>query len=205
MRNPPVLIVSDEDTPVDGFHNAARRSWFLRHLVKPLSQGGNTRDQIFAFASSLKSVFLKCIPLIVGQPSIFKPHIQQDVRDKLVKSAQISNGTLTAYQNFFSYYRPLDSELVNLTIPQTRGTNLATLGPLQCYVQKPQISDSIEDGYALIITQLCLILSFLLRVLRVPSFYSFLTNHSLRAVSDTAARLWTHQYLVGGISILTAR
>lgn len=128
----------------------------------PVTSSGLPRDSIFAFCSSLKKVFLKSVPLIASQPSVFMPYIRQDSRSVLVKAAKISTETLTAYQTFFSYYRPLDAELVNLTIPYTRGAGTPMLQLSQYTNLKTQeVSNPIEEGYAPIITQLCLILSFL--------------------------------------------
>ena len=121
-----------------------------------------SRDRIFAFSSSLKQVFLKSVPLLLVQPSVVMPHLQYDPTDILLRAAQISKGTLAQYQDYFSYHRPLNLELLNIPLPYTRGTDLANSNLWQHRVLKIQDApDPIEDEYAPVITRLCLILSFL--------------------------------------------
>lgn len=120
------------------------------------------RDRIFALSSGLKQVFLKSVPLASDQPSVFMPHIRHNPRNILVEAAQISNGTLAKYQDFFSYHRPLNLELLNIPLPYIRGTDLNIANPWQERVPKLQDPlDPVLDGYAPIVTELCLILSFL--------------------------------------------
>jgi len=121
-----------------------------------------SRDRIFTLSSGLKQVFLETVPLTYDQPSVFLPQTACNGRDKLVPAAQISNSTLAKYQRFFSYYRPLGLEQLNIPLPFTRGTDLATSNAWQDHV--PEIQDALDpirDGYVPIITHLCLILSFL--------------------------------------------
>jgi hypothetical protein len=120
------------------------------------------RDRIFAFCSSLKRMFLNCVPMICNQPSVFMPYIRHDSRNALIQSAEISNNTFTAYQTVFSYERPLSASSFSPRIPHTRGTNLVTSEQWQHSVPKSHdVADTIDNCYKPIITQLCLILSFL--------------------------------------------
>ena len=140
--------------------------WTSTGICSPQDDGvvsfDPSRDRIFAFCSSLKKVFLKSVPLIIDQPSVFMPHIQYHPTNVLVGAAQISNATLTQYQDFFSYHRPLNLGLLNIPLPYTRGTDLAISNPWQNHVPKVQDApDPIDDGYAPVIARLCLILSFL--------------------------------------------
>jgi hypothetical protein len=121
-----------------------------------------SRDCIFTLSSSLKQVFLKSVPLASLEPSVLMPHVTHNPTDILVGAAHINNSTLAKYQNFFSYHRPLNSELLNIPLPYTRGTDWAISNPWQHRAPKIQDTpDPIEDGYAPVITRLCLILSFL--------------------------------------------
>jgi hypothetical protein len=120
------------------------------------------RDRIFAFCSSLKKMFLNCVPIICVQPSVFMPYIRHDSRASLIKTYQISNNTLIAYQTHFSYERPLGASSFNPRITHTRGTNLVTFEQWQNSTPKTQgVANLIDECYKPIITELCLILSFL--------------------------------------------
>ena len=138
--------------------------WTSTDFSKPQDDGvvsfDPSRDYIFAYSSSLKQVFLKSSTVFSDQPSVVMPHLQDNRTDILVRAAQISNGTLAQYQDFFSYQRPLNLELLNIPLPYTRGTDLAISNPWQHPAPKIQ-NDPIEDGYVPVITRLCLILSFL--------------------------------------------
>jgi hypothetical protein len=120
------------------------------------------RDRIFAFCSSLKKMFLNCLPMLCDQPSVFMPYIRHDSRDVLIKAAGISRNTLTSYQTTFSYGRPLTPSSFNPRISHTRGTSLITSEQWQGSTPKTkEVANEIDDGYKPIVTQLCLILSFL--------------------------------------------
>lgn len=120
-----------------------------------------TKDRVFALGSSLKEVFLNSVPLLSGQTSKFLPLLQYNPLDNLVAAAKISNSTLTRYQDFFSYQRPVNSELLNIPLSCPNGTDLAFSDPWQyCYPKRWKL-DPIEDGYIPAITQLCVIFSFL--------------------------------------------
>jgi hypothetical protein len=130
--------------------------------VLPKGGGGPSGDVVFNFSSSLKKVFLKCIPSLLDQPSVFMPFIRLDSKDMLVEAAQISDGTLTAYENVFSYNRRFDAGLLSLSLPYTRGSDVAVLERWRYTPPKiAGVHDPIEDGYTPIIRQLCLIQSFL--------------------------------------------
>jgi hypothetical protein len=112
-----------------------------------------SRECFFSFSSSLKQMFLKCIPLILHQPSVFLPHLQQNSEPQLVETAQLSDSTLIKYQNFFSLERPLNIDMLLLPpyIQMTDGTTTW------------ESSHSEIEGYASIINYMCLILSFIER------------------------------------------
>lgn len=121
-----------------------------------------SKDRIFALSSGMKQVFLKTVPLALDQPSVFMPQIAHNSRDILVKTAQMSKGRLDDYQNHFSFHRPFNLDLLNIPLPRTRDTELADLNLSQGHLPKMQVlSDSIGDGYTTIVTELCLIMSFL--------------------------------------------
>ncbi|KAK9236975.1 hypothetical protein V1525DRAFT_388921 [Lipomyces kononenkoae] len=139
--------------------------WISTDFFSPQDDGlvsfDPSRDRIFAFSSSLKEVFLKNVPLILHQPSVFMRYIQHNPGDILVGAAQISNGTLAKYHDYFSYHRPLSLKLLSIPLPYTRSTDLAISNPCHHVPKTPDAPDPIEDGYAPVVTQLCLILSFL--------------------------------------------
>lgn len=123
---------------------------------------GMPRDRIFAFCSSLKKMFLNCVPMICDQPSVFMPYITHDSRNVLIETAEISHNTLTAYQTIFSYERPLSANSFSPRISHTQGTNLATSEEWQhSTLNTTEIASPIDNCYKPIVTQLCLILSFL--------------------------------------------
>lgn len=120
------------------------------------------RDRIFALSSGLKQVCLKCLPLASDQTSVLIPQIRCNPRDTLVQAAQISSNTLAKYQDFFSYHRPLSMEMLQPPLPYSRGTDMATSKLWEYRVPvTPKVPDLVRDGYQPIITELCLILSFL--------------------------------------------
>ena len=120
-----------------------------------------SKDRIFAFASSLKEVFLKSISRDSIKNSIFmREHIRIDPTNKLVEVAQISSTTLKQYQDFFAYNSPVATEQLEIHTPYLRGTDLPT--PEFWQQRLPKINpDTIEDGYKPAIRRLCLIMSFL--------------------------------------------
>ncbi|KAI1374105.1 hypothetical protein F4677DRAFT_447752 [Hypoxylon crocopeplum] len=121
-----------------------------------------TRDRVFAMGSSLKEVFLKCVPLISDQPSKFLPLLRYNPMDKLVAAARISNSTLANYQEYFSYHRPINLELLTIPLPYLRSTDLALSDLWQHHIpQRQNELDPIGDGYEPAIARLCLVLSFL--------------------------------------------
>jgi hypothetical protein len=121
-----------------------------------------SRDRIFSLNSSLKQVFLKSIPLISNQRSTILPHIAHNPRVALAEAAQISDSTLADYQNIFSYHRPLTSELLNVPLPYIRGRGLASSSLWQDHVPKiKEQHNPIHDGYMNVVTELCLILSYI--------------------------------------------
>ena len=109
----------------------------------------------------MKGVFLKSVPLISGQPSVLLTHLTYNPRDVLVEAAQISNDTLARFQAFFSYNRPLNLEQLNIPLPFTRGTGLAFWTRWEDVNKTSEESNSTEMGYETIISELCLIPSFL--------------------------------------------
>lgn len=120
------------------------------------------RDRIFAFCSSLKKMFLNCLPILCDQPSVFMPYIRHDSRNVLIKTAGINNNTLTAYQTMFSYERPLSASSFSPRISHTRGTNLVASEEWRHSTLKTKEAASpINNCYKPIVTELCLILSFL--------------------------------------------
>lgn len=120
------------------------------------------RDRIFAFCSSLKKMFLNCLPIIGDQPSVFLPSIRHDARNGLITTADISNNTLNAYQTIFSYERPLSPSSLNPQVLYTQGTNLVTSEQWQSSAPKiREVANPIDDCFKPIVTRLCLILSYL--------------------------------------------
>lgn len=126
-----------------------------------------TRDRVFGMGSSLKEVFLKSVPLIADQPSKLLPLLQYNPMEKLVAAARISSSTLTRYQEFFSYHRPIDMELLNIPLPYQRHIDLAVSDLWNNHVHQStnttvSMKDGhVPDGYVPAIARLCLILSFL--------------------------------------------
>jgi hypothetical protein len=121
-----------------------------------------SRDLMFAVSSGLKQVFLKSVRLASDQRSVFMLHIQHNPADNLIGAAQISNGTLAKYQEFFSYHQPLSLELLNIPLPFTRSTDLDISNSWGHALPKIEDTpDLIQDGYMPVISRLCLILSFL--------------------------------------------
>lgn len=119
------------------------------------------KDRIFALSSALKQVFLQSVSLVSGKLSVLLTHVAYNPRDVLVEAAQISNDTLARYQAFFSYNRPLNIEHLNMPRLFAGNTDLAISTPWKNFHKIPEASDSIGMRYAHIISELCLILSFL--------------------------------------------
>jgi hypothetical protein len=121
-----------------------------------------SKDRIFSLSSGMKQVFLKTVPLALDQSSVFMPQIAHNPRNILVKAAKVGNDTLVDYQDHFSYHRPLHLNLLNIPLPNTRDSDLANLDTWNGYLPKMQEPlDIIKDGYTAIVTELCLIISFL--------------------------------------------
>ncbi|EXJ81054.1 hypothetical protein A1O3_07342 [Capronia epimyces CBS 606.96] len=140
--------------------------WTNTDFFSPQDTGASTfnpsKDRIFALSSSMKQVFLKSVPLISHQPSIFIPHVQHSPEDVLVRAAQISNITLANYHDFFSYHRPLSTELLNPPLPYTRETDSAISNVRRFHIHKTKgETESTEDSYETVVSALCLIQSFL--------------------------------------------
>lgn len=141
-------------TPIDTFIATSILLQFEIWTSTDSAQDGAfdpSREHFFSFSSSLKQVFLESAPLILNQPSVFLPHLQQDPMVMLAGAAQISKGTLANYQDFFSCDRPLNVELLQPP-PYTRGTDLTNAW---------EHGQDEVDGYSPIINHICLILSFL--------------------------------------------
>jgi hypothetical protein len=119
------------------------------------------KDRIFALSSGMKEVFLKSVPLISSQPSVLLTHLAHNPRNVLVEAAQISNDTVVRYQAFFSYDRPLDLEQLKVPLPFRRDTGLAFWTRWEDVHKISKESNSRDMGYEDIISELCLILSFL--------------------------------------------
>lgn len=120
------------------------------------------KDRIFAFCSSLKKMFLNCLPILDDQPSVFLPRIRHDSKNVLIKTAEISKNMLIAYQTIFSYERPLSASSFDPQISLAQGTNLVTLEQWQSSAPNiTEVANPIDDCFKPVITRLCLILSYL--------------------------------------------
>lgn len=127
------------------------------------------KDPFFSFSASLKEVFLKALPLLKNQTSVFLPHFQQSPIPPLQEAAQISTSTAAAYQDFFSCKEFIGMGKLKPP-PHDRGGELASLWEYG----HPEI-----DGFEPIINHICLILSFLPEAAPgdVKSFLPYLTKY----------------------------
>lgn len=121
------------------------------------------KDHLFTFCSSLKQVFLKGISAKSGQLSVFLPKLQHNPKDALVRAARISCDTIDQCQRFFSWDRPVGPDLLELSFPYKRSLDSVISNVWQSHVPRlsADTTNPVEDGYMPVITQLCLILSFL--------------------------------------------
>lgn len=120
------------------------------------------RDHVFAFSSSLKQVFLKSVPLILDQSSMFMPHIRSDPTDKLVAVAQICKDTLARYQEHFSYNRAVRLNMFELPHHCQSDIHAGPANTWHYRVAKIQDgATAVQHSYALAVARLCLIQSFL--------------------------------------------
>jgi len=121
-----------------------------------------SKDSLFNFSARLKHVFLKTLPQVARQPSVFMPYIGHGSMDNLARAARISNDTLAKHENFFSYHRPVTTERLNLPLPYQRGPDPAISSLwAERIVQLHSSLDPIDDGYNPVVVRLCLIQSFL--------------------------------------------
>lgn len=140
--------------------------WTRTDFLTPQDDGkvsfNPDHDRFFTQSASMKQMFLQFASLMPRRPSqvsIFLPHIQRNSLSELAQAANISNSTGIEYQNFFSYHRPLSLELLEMPLPNTLDTDLATW---QHHGHTGQGEpDPIEHGYALVVEQICILQSYL--------------------------------------------
>ncbi len=135
------------------------------------------QDSLFSYCSSMKQVFLKCVPhaLDQHQPSLCLPHLQRhNPAEVLAQStAQRNSDMLDRFREYFSHGRPLDLDMLNIPVSHGRGTDPTTSkvsiadASLQHSNRRETTDDAgpdmtaIGDGFETAVNGLCLILSFL--------------------------------------------
>ncbi|CAJ2511944.1 Uu.00g075690.m01.CDS01 [Anthostomella pinea] len=140
--------------------------WCSTDLLSPSAQGvvsyDPQKDQIFTFCSSLKQVFLRSIPVSSVQASVCMPYIRCSPMGTLAQAAQISNDTAAAFQELFSYCRPLAPEMLSKPFLYSQSTNEADMHAFSPRVPKTHDGlDPIEESYVSVLDCLCLIMAFL--------------------------------------------
>lgn len=143
--------------------------WTNADITSPPEDAGEIafdqlpKDHLFTFCSSLKQVFLKGISVKSGQLSVILPQLRHDPRDALVRAARISCDTIDQCQSFFSWDRPISLDLLEISFPYKRSLDSVISNVWQSHVPRlsTDTTNPVEDGYVPVITQLCLILSFL--------------------------------------------
>jgi hypothetical protein len=121
-----------------------------------------SRDRIFAVSSSLKEVFIKCMPFVPKRPSVFLPCLSHDPRVVLDGAANVSSDTVAEYQELFSYGKPITLDLLNVALPGGQSSGLAD--PASLEGRTPNFGDALDptrSGYMSAIDRLCLVMSFL--------------------------------------------
>lgn len=120
-------------------------------------------DHLFTFCSSLKEVFLKGLSAKSGQNSVFLPQLRQNPRDALVRAARVSCDTIEQCQKFFSWDRSISPGSLELSFPYKRSLDSVISNVWQSHIPRlsKDTTNPVEDGYVPVVTQLCLILSFL--------------------------------------------
>ncbi|KAI0468013.1 hypothetical protein F4859DRAFT_222487 [Xylaria cf. heliscus] len=119
-------------------------------------------DCVFGFSSSLKKTLLTGFQRPWEQPSVFRQSLTRNHGDEIAAVIQTSPDKLAAYEDFFSYSRPLSMEMLNK--PPTNAVNETQidLGSGPDHVFQSQVSlDPEEDAYIAVVRRLCLILPFL--------------------------------------------
>lgn len=122
---------------------------------------GLSADCFFSFSSSLKQMFLKCVPLIVSQPSSFMPQVQFNFPETVIAASKLHADDMEAYQEFFSYDRPLEAEMLALPPQPSRGGGVIEGEPWRNHNFEVDDEDLINTGYVPAVAQLCLIASFI--------------------------------------------
>jgi hypothetical protein len=135
-----------------------------------------SRDWLWILASSFKQVLLQLSMLAFATPphgdpsmapagSVVLPYLVHYPLFALVEAARISQDTFAAYQDFFSHNRPIKISSLDNPPCFTRGTGDTDLAPVTAWTlhgpDNPAAPDPIIDGYAPVISRLCLIMSFL--------------------------------------------
>lgn len=135
---------------------------FLSTLNKGEASFDPTQDPMFTFSSTLKQVFLRSFPFDAIQASKFMPYIRDNPIEKLSRAVKISDDTVAEYQDFFAYSRPISSKMLNPLPSYTRATvDMDSHASEQDASKTSSALLSREDGYRLVVSRLCLILSFL--------------------------------------------
>lgn len=143
--------------------------WTNADITSPPGDAGEIafdqlpKDHLFTFCSSLKQVFLKGISAKSGQLSVFLPQLQHNPKDALVRAARISCDTIDQCHSFFSWDRPISPDLLEISFPYKRSLDSVISNVWQSHVPRLSVdtTNPVEDGYMPVVTQLCLILSFL--------------------------------------------
>ncbi len=133
-----------------------------------------TKDFLFRLSSGTKHVFMNSIRFVFDKPSVYIPHIRFSPRTVLVSAARISRGTLEKFQEYFAYDRPLEISMLSVPLPYIRGNKEGTdLAGDECWILRAaemELSDRMTpECFSLLITRLCLILSFLPESQDTPS------------------------------------
>lgn len=118
-----------------------------------------SRDRIFSLCSDMKQVFLKTVPFWLDQPSIFMPQIAHNPRNTLLDASHRWSSTVVDFQDHFSYQQALTLESLDIPISNVPDTELAGLQDHLC--KSEELSNPALEGYKTVVTELCLIISFL--------------------------------------------
>ena len=140
----------------------------------------HSSDCFFSFSASLKHVFLKSVPLIVGQPSSFMPQVQCNFPGVVIAASKLHADDMEAYQVFFSYDRPLDADMLASPPQPSRGGGVIEEDPWRHHNFEVDDADPIKSGYVPAVARLCLIASFIGNTTRLrPQEAKYLARYVL--------------------------
>lgn len=119
-------------------------------------------DQLFAFCSSLKQMFLRGFPPDAVHNSVFMQHIQHAYEHTLPPALGCRSASVNLTE-FFSYDRPVTADLLSLSFLSTNNEEGATSGQSQHQTILGMRDDAspVLKGYNYVLSQLCIILDYL--------------------------------------------